>query len=127
MPTTLTFVVGDDDTAEALGSGDLPVLGTPRLVAWCEAATLAEIASRTGPGDTTVGTRVSIDHMAASPVGEQVEVSAAISYEDGRLIRFAVVAYRLTAEGSRGKQLGAGEITRVVVERERFLGKLASR
>ena len=40
---TLTFTVGDDDTAEALGSGSLPVLGTPRLLAWCEAATCEAI------------------------------------------------------------------------------------
>jgi predicted thioesterase len=125
--TALTFTVTDDDTAEALGSGDLPVLATPRLVAWCEAATLVAIGRRVGPHDTSVGTRVSVDHMAAAAVGEQVEVSATISHEDGRLVRFAVAAHRLGADGTRGKQLGAGEITRVVVDRDRFLGKLAPR
>ena len=126
-PATLEFMVADDDTAEALGSGDLPVLATPRLVAWCEAATLVAIRSRLGPHDTSVGTRVSIDHMAASAVGEQVEVSASISHEDGRLVRFAVAAHRRGPDGTRGKQLAAGEITRVVLDRERFLGKLATR
>ena len=117
----LTFTVTDDDTAAALGSGSLPVLGTPRLLAWCEAATCAALEASLPPGGTSVGTRVALDHLAASPVGQQVEVTASASYVDGRLHRFTVAARHL---GGNGKVVGAGEITRVVVDAERFLSRL---
>jgi fluoroacetyl-CoA thioesterase len=117
----LTFTVTDDDTAAALGSGSLPVLGTPRLLAWCEAATCAALEASLPPGGTSVGTRVALDHLAASPVGQQVEVTASASYVDGRLHRFTVAVRHL---GGNGKVVGTGEITRVVVDAERFLSRL---
>lgn len=123
LEATLTFTVTDDDTAAAVGSGSLPVLGTPRLLAWCEAATCAAIESALGSGETSVGTRVSLEHTAASPIGEQVTVTAAAAYVDGRLHRFTVAARR-GANGTAGKLLGTGEITRVVVDADRFLGRL---
>ena len=73
---TLTFTVTEADTAEALGSGSLPVLGTPRLLAWCEAATCAAIEEWLSPGETSVGTRVELEHTRASRVGVRVEVTA---------------------------------------------------
>ena len=125
-PTTpqearLTFTVTDEDTAAALGSGSLPVLGTPRLLAWCEAATCAALEGALPAGGTSVGTRVALDHLAASPVGQQVEVTASASYVDGRLHRFTVAARHL---GGNGKVVGTGEITRVVVDAKRFLSRL---
>ena len=119
-PATLTFVVGDADTAAAVGSGSLPVLGTPRLLAWLEAATCAGLAPLLPEGSTSVGTRVQVEHLAASPVGAHVEVSASSAYRDGRLHRFTVSARDATS----GKVLAAGEITRVVVDAERFLARL---
>src|SRR5512139_85690 len=89
---TLEFEVTDADTAVAVGSGDLAVLGTPRLLAWCEAATCAAIEESLDEGRTSVGTRVSLEHLAASPVGERVEVHASVAYVDGRLVRFTVAA-----------------------------------
>ena len=118
---TLTFLVGEDDTAAAVGSGSLPVLGTPRLLTWLEAATCAGLEPLLPAGSTSVGTRVQVEHLAASPVGAEVEVSASSAYEDGRLHRFTVSA-RDTASG---KVLAAGEITRVVVDAERFLARLS--
>ena len=114
----MRFTVTDDDTAIALGSGSLPVLGTPRLLAWCEAATVAELSL--GDGETSVGTRVSLEHLAASPVGAEVEVTASSAYVDGRLHRFTVTAQDVAT----GKVLGTGEVTRVVVDAERFLARL---
>ena len=119
--TVLRFTVSDDDTAIAVGSGSLPVLGTPRLLAWCEAATCAEAEPALGPGETSVGTRVQLEHLAASPVGAEVEVTATTAYVDGRLRRFTVAA-RHTADG---KVVGSGEITRVVVDRDRFLSRIS--
>jgi fluoroacetyl-CoA thioesterase len=119
VPATLTFTVAGSDTAAAVGSGDLPVLGTPVLLAWAEAATCAALASGLGPGQTSVGTRVSLEHRAASAVGAEVRVTASVVHRDGRLVRFEVVAVD-TLE----RVVGHGEVTRVVVDRERFLARL---
>ena len=118
---TLQFEVTEADTAAAVGSGDLPVLGTPRLLGWCEAATCAAIAETLEPSRTSVGTRVSLEHLAASTVGERVEVQASVAYVDGRLVRFSVAASHV----SDGKVVGTGEVTRVVVDRERFLSRVS--
>lgn len=119
-PVTLTFTVTDDDTAAAVGSGSLPVLGTPRLLAWLEAATCAALEPLLPEGSTSVGTRVQVEHLAASPVGAEVEVSASSAYEDGRLHRFTVSA----RDTRSGKVLAAGEITRVVVDAARFMARV---
>ena len=113
-----TYQVTDADTARALGSGDLEVLATPRLLAWCEAATCLA-AGPLPEGSTTVGTRVELDHQAASPVGETLTIAAERSYSDGRLLRFAVVA-----TGGDGRLLATGTITRVRVDVQRFLDRL---
>ena len=118
-PASLTFTVTADDTALALGSGSLPVLATPRLLAWCEAATCAAVAPVVPEGATSVGTRVSLEHLAASPVGAEVTVTAEPAYADGRLHRFTV-----SARHRGGKLVGSGEVTRVVVDAERFLSRL---
>lgn len=114
-------VVGEADTATALGSGDVPVLATPRLLAWAEAATVAALQGRLDPGTTSVGVHVELDHLAASALGATVVVAAElVGVEDARL-RFAVTA----REGER--EVARGEVTRVLVERERFLQRLSSR
>ncbi len=123
LEAVLRFTVSEDDTAQALGSGSLPVLATPRLLAWCEAATCAAIEPATGPGATSVGTRVALEHQGASAVGQELEVSASATYVDGRLHRFTVSARHLD-DGALGKQVGVGEVTRLVVDAERFLGRL---
>jgi len=114
----LTFTVTSEDTARAVGSGSLEVLGTPRLLGWCEAATCAAIEDDLGDGETSVGTRVALEHSAASALGASIEVLASLVYTDGRLRRFSVAA----REG--GKVVGTGEITRVVVDADRFLERL---
>ena len=114
---TREFVVSPADTAAAVGSGSLPVLGTPVLLAWCESVT-CEVLGLTDP-TTSVGTRVALEHLAASKVGATVVVTATVAYLDGKLVRFEV-----SAREPGGKLLGSGEITRVVVDAERFLGRL---
>ena len=114
----LTFTVTAGDTAVALGSGDLAVLATPRLLAWCEAATCAAVDGSLREGQSSVGTRVELEHTAASPVGAEVAVSATEVFRDGRLVRFSVAAR------ADGKVVATGEITRVVIEVDRFLDRL---
>ena len=126
MEATLRFTVTSEDTAVAVGSGTLPVLGTPRLLAWCEAATCAALEPTLPEGSTSVGTRVALEHLAASAVGQELEVTASASYVDGRLHRFSVAARHVGGKVG-GKVVGTGEITRVVVDAERFLGGFETR
>ena len=114
------YRVTDEDTACSLGSGDLDVLGTPRLLAWCEQATVVALAGRLDAASSTVGTRVELAHLRASAVGTEVTVRADLVHVDGRLLRFDVVA-----EDVDGAVLGHGQVTRVVVDRARFLARLA--
>ena len=119
----LRFTVGEDDTAVAVGSGSLPVLGTPRLLAWCEATTCAALEPSLPEGSTSVGTRVALEHLAASPVGQELEVTASTSYADGRLHRFTVAARHVGGKRA-GRVVATGEVTRVVVDAQRFLERL---
>lgn len=117
---TLTFTVGAGDTAPALGSGDLPVLATPRLLAWCEATTCAVgLGPAADPARTTVGTRVQLDHLLATGVGGMVIVTATLDRTDGRLLHFTVVAV-----DADERVVATGEITRVLVDVERFLARV---
>jgi fluoroacetyl-CoA thioesterase len=111
--------VGQADTAEALGSGDLPVLGTPRLLAWAEEATRAAIAADLDAARSSVGTRVRVEHLQPSPLGATVTVQAELVHVDGRLLRFEV-----SAEHDDGQVVGHAQVTRVVVDRDRFLQRL---
>lgn len=114
----LQFTVTEADTAAALGSGDVEVLGTPRLLAWLEAATVRAAATVLQPGQTSVGTAVRLRHRRPSRVGDTVEVSAeAVGGSDGSRLRFGVRA----VDGS-GELVADGEVDRVVVDRERFAG-----
>lgn len=112
-------VVTDADTALALGSGGLAVLGTPRLLAWCEAATCRALEGRLPPGSSSVGTAVALEHLAASAVGEAVTVVAVVRSVEGRRIGFEV-----EATDAGGTVIGRGTVERVVVDDERFLARL---
>jgi predicted thioesterase len=120
VTATLAFTVGAAETAAAVGSGSLPVLGTPYLLAWCEAATCSALEPALAAGETSVGTRVELEHTRASGVGTALEVTATPIYRDGRLHRFSVLA----READGGRVVGTGEVTRVVVDAERFLARL---
>jgi predicted thioesterase len=113
-------VVTDADTAVALGSGGLPVLATPRLLAWCEAATCRALDGRLPAGSSSVGTSVRLEHLAPSAVGEEVTVVALVATLDGRRIGFEV-----EATDTAGTVVGRGTVERVVVDDERFVARLA--
>jgi fluoroacetyl-CoA thioesterase len=102
------------DTAAALGSGDVDVLGTPRVVALVEAATVAAVRAALEPGETTVGTRVELDHLRPSPVGADVRAEAELVEVDGRRLTFAVQVSDGTAVVARGA------VVRARVDRARF-------
>jgi len=111
------LVVREADTAAALGSGDVPVLATPRLIALCEQASCQAIAEQLRPGETTVGLRVEFTHVAPTRVGSTVRAEATLERVDGLRMVFTV-----SATDDCGL-VGAGKLTRVVVERGQFLEK----
>jgi fluoroacetyl-CoA thioesterase len=114
----MRYEVTEADTAVMVGSGDVPVLATPRLIAWMEAATVRCAAPFLEAGQTTVGTAVRIEHHRPTPIGDSVEIDAeAPETAAGRRLTFAVRAI----DGS-GKVVAAGEIDRAIVDRDRFLG-----
>ena len=109
------LVVGVQDTAAELGSGDVPVLGTPRVVALAEAATVAAVAPALPAGRTTVGTRVDLHHRAPTPVGRRVCAAAVLVRVDGRKLTFDVTV------SDADVVVASALVERVVVDRERFL------
>ena len=112
---TVELTVTDADTAQAIGSGDVPVLATPRVVALAEAATVAATARRLAPGQTTVGSRVELEHRAATPVGRTVIAEARLTAVEGRRLRFEVIV-------RDGDEVAAvGTVERVMVDRHRFV------
>ncbi len=119
LSARVALTVTDADTAQTLGSGDVPVLGTPRVLALVEAASVRATARYLPSGTTTVGTRVELEHLLATPVGATVTAEARLSTVDGRRLAFAVTVHdgdRLAAQGT---------VERALVDRERFLAKVS--
>ena len=117
LAAQVTMKVTDADTAVTLRSGDVAVLGTPRVVALAEEASVAAIEGRLGPGETSVGMRVQLDHLTPSSVGAKVTADATLEKCEGRRLTFTV---SITDE--RGL-IAAGKVTRVIVDREKFMDK----
>ena len=111
------LVVGNEDTARSLRSGDVEVLGTPRLVALLEEATVDAVDGCLDAGSTTVGMRVQVDHLQPTPVGAEVIAEAYLDKIEGRRITFTVTA------SDSGGLVAAGKVTRVVVDVNRFMSK----
>jgi fluoroacetyl-CoA thioesterase len=107
--------VTDLDTATAMGSGDVEVLATPRVLAWAEAACIAALGTTLGVGETTVGMRMQIDHVQPTAVGGHVHIEARIERVEGRRLTFTVEAT------DRRGTIAAGRVVRVLVDRDRFL------
>ncbi len=115
---TATVSVTAGNTAVALGSGDVPVYGTPALVALMEKAAVNALATHLEPSETTVGTWIEVSHLAATPVGLEVRAEAELIAVEGRKLSFLVTAF-----DSRRK-IGEGRHHRALLSRERFLAKL---
>jgi fluoroacetyl-CoA thioesterase len=115
LAARVELTVAEADTAAALGSGDVPVLATPRVLALAEAATVAATAAALPAGSTTVGTRVELDHLAATAVGRTVVAEAILSDVDGRRLGFTVSVRDGDDVAARGR------VERVIVDREAFV------
>ncbi len=114
---SVELLVSDADTALAAKSGEVPVLGTPRIVALVEEAAMASINGALDAGQTTVSMQVQLDHLAPTAVGHTVTAEATVDKVVGRRVIFTV-----SVNDERGL-VAVGRVTRVVVDTERFLEK----
>ena len=106
------------DTAEALGSGDVPVFATPAVLALVEEAACDAVAGALGEGRTSVGSWVELEHLAPSKVGADVIATAELTGVDGKVLEF-------TCEVRDGERVVArARHRRAIVDREKFLGRL---
>lgn len=110
--------VRKDDLSTVFGSGEVPVLATPRALAWCEEATVQAIADHIAPGITSVGLRVSLDHVQPAAVGTQLTAHAVVERSEGRRITFGV---KLVDD--LGILVATGRVVRVLVDLEKFLAR----
>ena len=116
---TSHLVVMQSDTALSLGSGDMEVLATPRMIALMENAAMLAVAHALAPGETTVGGQISVSHLKPSAVGATISATAVLTRVEGRKLTFALSA----SEGD--KRIGEGTHIRFIVNREKFLASLA--
>ncbi len=121
LEATVEEAVTEAMTAERLGSGDVPVLGTPAVLALVEAAAVAAVAGELEPSQTTVGTSVELEHVAPTAIGASVAATAGLAEVDGRRLRFS---FEVTDPAG---PIARGTHDRVVVERDRFVEKARER
>jgi fluoroacetyl-CoA thioesterase len=117
LSAQVRLTVTDADTAQALGSGDVPVLGTPRVLALAEAATVVATARHLPAGSTTVGVRVELDHRSPTPVGRTVVAAASLTAVEGRRLIFDVTVH------DEDLLVADGRVERILVDRQRFVAK----
>ena len=115
---TKTFTVNENITAKMMGSGDMPVLATPAMVAMMENTAMNAVAELLDDGETTVGSIINTTHVRPSAIGAEITVTATLVAVDGRKLTFDVMA----KDGEN--MIGEGEHVRFVVDKERFLKKL---
>lgn len=116
-----SVTVTADLTAAALGSGNVSVFSTPALVALMEGAAVAALEGHLADGQTSVGTRLDVRHLAATPVGMTVRAVATLTEVDGRRLVFVVEAH------DDAEQVGAGTHERFVVDRARFEARVVAK
>jgi len=121
LTAELSETVTAKNAASGLGSGGLPVYGTPSMILLMEMTSFAVVADFLPPGWSTVGTEVNIKHLAATPLGMKVRAHAELLSVDGRALSFKVEAFDET-----GRKIGEGTHSRFIIDNERFMAKTAT-
>lgn len=115
---TSQTVVSIQNTARALGSGDMDVFATPAMAALMENAAMLCVAPYLPQGSTTVGSMISTSHLKPSALGAEIAATAVLSEVNGRKLTFKVTA------SENGQIIGGGTHVRYIVDRIRFMEKL---
>ena len=115
---TSELTVTEAVTAIAVGSGDMPVLATPMMMALMENAAMMAVKDALPEGCTTVGGHIASSHLKPSKIGDVVRAEAEVTKVDGKKIEFRVAAY------AGETLLGEGSHLRFIVDREKFMTRL---
>ena len=115
---TSELTVTEDVTAVKIGSGDMPVLATPAMLALMENAAMLAVADSLADGKTTVGGHIESSHLKPSKIGDKITATAEVIKVDGKKIEFKVSAH------SNDVLLGEGTHLRFIVDRNKFIEKL---
>lgn len=110
-------VVSENNTAIALGSGGVPVLATPAMIALMENAAMSSVQSYLPDGQTTVGIKISSSHIAATPVGMEVVAKSKLVEIDGKKLTFEVEAF------DAREKIGEGTHQRFIINEAKFIKK----
>lgn len=110
-------IVTEADTAAKWGSGLVPVFGTPSLVGLMEAAAVKALEGHLPGGQTTVGGRIDVRHLAATPVGMQVRARAELTSVDGKKLTFQIEAW------DEVEKIGEALHERFVIDTEKFIAR----
>ena len=115
----LTQTVTENLTAAAVGSGALPVFGTPFMAAMMENAAMTCLQNFLEEGQGSVGTHLEISHDAPTPIGMNVWAEAEITAvsENGKMVDFTVKAW------DKKGPIGSGTHTRAIIKNDKFLAK----
>ena len=106
-----------ENTAKAIGSGDMEVFATPAMIALMENAAMLAVAAGLPEGSSTVGSEMNVTHIKPSGLGAEITATAVLTSVEGRKLTFNV-----GASDSEG-MIGEGTHVRYIVDRERFLAK----
>lgn len=109
--------VTEENTAQKVKSGTLPVFATPAMIALMEEAAASLVEERLSEEETSVGILMNVSHIAATPVGMKLRAVAQITKIDGRKIIFKVEAF------DEKEKIGEGVHERFIVKKEKFLAK----
>jgi len=121
LTAAVAGTVTEATTASGVGSGDVAVLATPEVAALAERAAVRAVAGRVPAGQTSVGTSISVEHLAPTPIGATVRATARLESVDGRRLTFSFAVTDPAGEVARGTH------GRVIVDRARFEASAAER
>lgn len=115
------LVVREEDTAKHLGSGNVAVLATPRMIALMEKASVKAVDHLLPPGQATVGSEVQVRHLAATPQGMEVTAHSELVEVEGRRLTFKVEAF------DEKEKVGEGTHIRFIIDLDRFREKVKAK
>lgn len=114
-------LVADSDTASQFGSGGIAVFATPMMIGLMENAAMNCVSPALAEGESTVGIKLDVSHMAATPVGMEVRAVAELIEVDGRKLRFRVEAF------DSAEKIGEGIHERFIISIDKFMKKVQAK
>lgn len=117
---TIEYIVKEEDTAINVGSGEVRVLATPRMLALMEEVSYKSVSEYLGEGNISVGTQMNITHLKASAIGEKLTIKSILTKQEDRKLVFDVEV------NDKNSLVGKGECSRFIVNKSRFEEKAYS-